>query len=322
MQRDQNQAKFNRGADARSDDVVLICLSLPIIAVAGLVLIGIVSQQVALWLAADQKVGVSELHRRQLLLRAGNLDNPEPTLLSALVVHGLHDSPKAMTDLAEVVANHSVNTLVSRMRGHFETDRSVLKRTVRWEQWLADAEADLALAQRLGGKVVLMGHSTGALLLTWLAIRTPVKVAGLILFSPAFGVHSFAQAGAPASYSTRIDLVTADGKVSTGHSGLEVGRAARAFRAWLKANSGDGGLYTYASERLKDVPVWMANTAADIVIQKQGARAFMGALKGKSSSAVCEKNYGCPIPELCATMRSLRRPTPTCRLSIILCANF
>jgi alpha-beta hydrolase superfamily lysophospholipase len=116
--------------------------------------------QVALCLAADQKVGVPELHQQRLLLRAGSLNNPEPTALSALVIHGLHDSPKAMKDLAEVVANHSVNTLVSRMRGHFETDRSVLKRTVQWEEWLADAEADLAFAQKLGGKVVLMGHST------------------------------------------------------------------------------------------------------------------------------------------------------------------
>ena len=227
-----------------------------------------------------------------------------------------------MTDMAEVVANRSVNTLVSRMRGHFETDRSVLKRSVRWEQWLADAEADLALAQKLGGKVVLMGHSTGALLLTWLAIRNPVKIAGLILFSPAFGVHSFAQAGAWASYLTRIDLVTAGGKVSTGHSGLEVDRAARAFRAWLIANSRDGGPYTYASEQLKEVPVWMANTEADIVIQKQEARAFMGALKRNSSSAAYVKNCGCPIPELCVTTRLSRRPIPICRLSKILCATF
>jgi pimeloyl-ACP methyl ester carboxylesterase len=131
--------------------------------------------QVALWLAADQKVGVPELHRRRLLLRSGSLDNPEPTAFSVLMIHGLHDSPKAMTHLVEVVAKLSANTLVSRMRGHFETDRSVLKRTVRWEAWLADAEADLALAQKLGGKVVLLGHSTGALLLTWLAIRNPAK---------------------------------------------------------------------------------------------------------------------------------------------------
>jgi pimeloyl-ACP methyl ester carboxylesterase len=255
---------------------------------------GDLKTRVAVWLAADQKVGVPELHRRRLLLRAGSLDNPEPTPLSALVVHGLHDSPKAMKDLAEVVANHSVNTLVSRMRGHFETDRSVLKRTVRWEEWLADAEADVALAQKLGRKVVLMGHSTGALLLTWLAIRNPVKVAGLILFAPAFGVHSFARAGARASYLTRIDLVTASGKVSTGHSGLEVDRAARAFRAWLSANSRDGRPYTYASERLKDVPVWMANTAADIVIQKREARAFIEALKGNSSSAVSREELLLP----------------------------
>jgi pimeloyl-ACP methyl ester carboxylesterase len=199
-----------------------------------------------------------------------------------------------MTSLAEVAANHSVNTLVSRMRGHFETDRSVFKRTVRWHEWLADAEADLALSQELGGQVVLMGHSTGALLLTWLAIRNPVKVAGLILFSPAFGVHSFAQAGAWASYLTRIDVVTAGGKVSTGHSGLEAHRAAWAFRAWLRANSRDGRPYTFASERLKDVPVWMANTAADIVIQKREARAFIGALKRISSSAVSRKEVWVP----------------------------
>jgi pimeloyl-ACP methyl ester carboxylesterase len=234
------------------------------------------------------------VHRRQLLLRAGSLDNPEPTALSALVIHGLHDSPKTMMDLAEVVANRSVNTFVSRMRGHFETDRSVLKRTVRWQEWLADAEADLTLAQKLSGKVVLMGHSTGALLLTWLAIRNPVKIAGLILFSPAFGVHSFAQAGAWASYLTRIDFVAAGGKVSTGHSGLEVGRAARAFRAWLRANSRDGRPYTYASEQLKDIPVWMANTAADIVIQKREAQAFMRALKENDSSAISRKEMWLP----------------------------
>jgi pimeloyl-ACP methyl ester carboxylesterase len=109
---------------------------------------------------------------------------------------------------------------------------------------LADTEVDFALAQKLGGEVVLMGHSTRALLLTWLAIRNPGKVARLILLSPAFGVHSLAQAGAWTAYLTRIDLVTADGEVSTGHSGLEVSRAARAFRAWLRANSRDGGLYT------------------------------------------------------------------------------
>ena len=110
----------------------------------------------------------------------------------------------------------------------------------------------------------------------------------------AFGVHSFAQAGAWASHLTRIDLVTAGGKVSTGHSGLEVDRVARAFRAWLRANSRDGRPYTYASERLKDVPVWMANTAADIVIQKQEARAFMGALKGNSSSSASRMELWAP----------------------------
>jgi hypothetical protein len=125
-------------------------------------------------------------------------------------------------------------------------------------------------------------------------VRDPRKVAGLILFSPAFGVHYFAQTGAWTSYLTGINLATADGKIQTGHSGLEVDRAARTFRAWLRANSRDGRLYTYASERLKDVPVRMANTAADIVIQKQEARAFIAALKRNGSSAVSRKELWLP----------------------------
>ena len=114
----------------------------------------------------------------------------------------------------------------------------------------------------------------------------------------AFGVHSFAQAGAWASHLTRIDLVTAGGKVSTGHSGLEVDRAARAFRAWLIAKSRDSRPYTYASERLKDVPVWMANTAVDIVIQKRKARAFIGALKRNNSSAVLREELWVPYSKV------------------------
>jgi alpha-beta hydrolase superfamily lysophospholipase len=220
--------------------------------------------------------------------------NLEPTAFSALVIHGLHDSSKAMTDLAQVVADHSGNTLLSRMRGHFEADQSVLKRTVRWQAWLADAETDLALAQKLGGKVVLMGHSTGALLLTWLPIRNPNRVAGLVLLSPAFGVHAFARAGAWTSYLTGINLAAADGKLQTGHSGLEVGRAVWAFRAWLRTNSRDGRRYTYASERLRDVPVWMANTAADVMIQKHEARAFIGTLKGKGASAASRRELWLP----------------------------
>jgi esterase/lipase len=252
-------------------------------------------EQLGRWLAADEKLGVPELHRRRLLLNAGRLDDPKRTALSALVIHGLHDSPKAMTELAATVASHSINTLVSRMRGHFEPDSAVLKRTVHWEEWLSDAEKDLILAQQLGGKVVLMGHSTGALLVTWLAVRNPESIAGLILFSPAFGVHSLALTGAWASYVTGINLATADGKLQTGHSGLEVGRAIVAFRAWLRANSPDGRLYSYAAAQLKNIPVLMVNTSADIVIQKQEARGFMKALNTMDSSVASRSQLWLPV---------------------------
>ena len=54
----------------------------------------------------------------------------------------------------------------------------------------------------------------------------------------------------------------------------------------------------YASERLKDVPVWMANTAVDIVIQKRKARAFIGTLKRNNSSAVLREELWVPYSKV------------------------
>jgi hypothetical protein len=74
--------------------------------------------RIELWLAADEALGVPEPHRRRLLVQGGSFETPLPTALSALMIHGLYDSPQAMADLAQVIADHSINTLVSRMRGH------------------------------------------------------------------------------------------------------------------------------------------------------------------------------------------------------------
>jgi esterase/lipase len=94
------------------------------------------------------------------------------------MIHGLYDSPQAMADLAEVIADRSINTSVSRMRGHFEADRSVLERTVHWEDWLSDAGGDFVLAQELGSKVVLLGHSTARCLSPGLLFAIRIKLLG------------------------------------------------------------------------------------------------------------------------------------------------
>ena len=70
--------------------------------------------------------------------------------------------------------------------------------------------------------------------------------------------------------------------------------------ASLIAKSRDSRPYTYASERLKDVPVWMANTAVDIVIQKRKARAFIGTLKRNNSSAVFARGIVGALFQSCA----------------------
>jgi pimeloyl-ACP methyl ester carboxylesterase len=244
------------------------------------------------WLMVDAEKGVPPLHQRRLLIRE---DFQGPADVVVLMLHGLYNSPAWLTSIEDVFRPNGEPVMMSRLAGHFEKDSKALTK-IEWQQWLNEAEADFQLAKRLGKKVVLVGHSTGALLMTWIAIKHSEDVQALALFSPAFGVHPLAQIGAWISKTTGFSPLKPDGKRLVGHAGIEVAKASLAFKNWLSEQSREN--LQYAAERLSSVPIWIGNTKMDIVIQQAQSRDFFEALKSFPANPAKREDYWIPISKL------------------------
>jgi esterase/lipase len=224
------------------------------------------------FLQKDVAAGVPVDHRSEVSLITDHNNQPLKTPYSVLLIHGLYNSPKEVSELASYFYAQGMNVINARLPGHFEKDESVLKRKIHFEDWLADGRDDLQLAHKLGTKVILAGHSTGGLLLTWLAVESPKDIGAMILMAPAFGVQAMTRAVATLGESLDLEMKTSNGGVVSGHAGVEVTRMTKAFKEWLHFMDSQD---SYAATRLADIPVWMANTSADIVISVSEAEKFI-----------------------------------------------
>lgn len=112
----------------------------------------------------------------------------ERTPLSLVYLHGFSASRRESSPLCEDLGRKlGANVFFARLHGHAQ-DGDALGQ-VRAEDWYTDALEALAIGERIGEKVVLIGSSTGGTLATWLAARTP-GVHALILLSPNFGLKA------------------------------------------------------------------------------------------------------------------------------------
>jgi pimeloyl-ACP methyl ester carboxylesterase len=86
-------------------------------------------------------------------------------------------------DLAEAI---DANLFYTRLTGHGLDGRAMADATVA--DWQNDALEAMAIGERLGRKIILIGTSTGATLATWLAAqpRAAPLIHSLILISPNF----------------------------------------------------------------------------------------------------------------------------------------
>lgn len=78
---------------------------------------------------------------------------------------------------------YGCNLYLPRLRGHGVYSEEALL-DYHGDSLLQDAVHALAIGNRIGDKVILMGTSTGATFALWLASNFPDQVAGLILYSP------------------------------------------------------------------------------------------------------------------------------------------
>lgn len=108
------------------------------------------------------------------------------TPVAIVYLPGLGASPLETRPLADsVAADLGANLYYHRPAGHVLRDDPM--EGVRVDDWLTDARLALAVGERLGERVVLMGMSNGGALATWAAIRHPNRVDALVLLSPNFG---------------------------------------------------------------------------------------------------------------------------------------
>ena len=118
---------------------------------------------------------------------------------AALLVHGLTDSPYAMRALGETFLKQGYYVLALRLPGHGTVPAGLLD--VSWRDWYAAVllAAHHAKTKASAGKpFVAGGHSTGAALVTLLALRalsdpTVPRPQRLYLVSPAIGISPLAR---------------------------------------------------------------------------------------------------------------------------------
>jgi esterase/lipase len=119
-----------------------------------------------------------------------------PTAGAVLLVHGLTDSPYYVAAIGDALYAKGYNVVAVLLPGHGTAPECLLH--VTRQQWQTEVRFGLSVARRLGGKVSMVGFSTGgALALDAIAAnyatsdRDPIAWGNLLLFSPAIGFDNW-----------------------------------------------------------------------------------------------------------------------------------
>ena len=107
--------------------------------------------------------------------------------IAIVYIHGFSASRMETWPLCDRLAEAlGANLFYTRLTGHGQDGDALATATV--EDWMDDGMEAVAIGQRLGKKVILVGTSTGGTLAAWLAAQPSVaeRIHRLILLSPNF----------------------------------------------------------------------------------------------------------------------------------------
>ncbi|MDB6179681.1 alpha/beta fold hydrolase [Paracoccus sp. Z330] len=126
--------------------------------------------------------------------RAGRIDWRGPpgqrTDLALIYVHGFSGHPSELDPVPQEVAEAVGANLYSvRLAGHGAEDEALARANVA--QWWDDVAEAVAVGERLGDRIVLIGLSTGGTLAALAAVDEDLgrRIDAVVLLSPNFGVH-------------------------------------------------------------------------------------------------------------------------------------
>ncbi len=112
------------------------------------------------------------------------------TPFAVVYLHGFSADRHEIEPLvSELARDLGANAYFARLAGHGQDGDALAEASV--EDWMADAAEALAMGERLGDRVVLVGTSTGATLALWVAARPEAagRTAALVLVSPNLGLR-------------------------------------------------------------------------------------------------------------------------------------
>ncbi|MEM9968845.1 MAG: alpha/beta fold hydrolase [Pseudomonadota bacterium] len=110
---------------------------------------------------------------------------------SVLYIHGFSATSEEIRPVPDEVAKAlSANLIYTRLTGHGRS--GVALADARISDWTADVAEALAIARKIGDRVLILSTSTGATLATAAALDGDqmMQVAGLVMISPNFGINN------------------------------------------------------------------------------------------------------------------------------------
>jgi alpha-beta hydrolase superfamily lysophospholipase len=135
-------------------------------------------KQMESWRDALRQSGVRQEDLPELYL-----NGPDFKEQAIVLLHGLGESPRAMTSLAQFYHQNGNHVLNALLEGHGRKPESLSKVTLH--DWRRSVDHSMEFASQLGGQIILVGHGLGASLAVDAMRRDPSRVAALMLFSPA-----------------------------------------------------------------------------------------------------------------------------------------
>jgi esterase/lipase len=115
----------------------------------------------------------------------------EKTPLSVVYLHGFSATRHEIRPVAEkVAAALGANLFFTRLAGHGRSGAAMAEASA--DDWIADLAEAMAIGRRIGGRVIVIGTSTGAALAAFGATDPDLSdgLAGTVLISPNFGLNS------------------------------------------------------------------------------------------------------------------------------------
>lgn len=140
------------------------------------------------YLAKQESVYTEIVPRTEKMIIWNTPHQQQQTAISVVFVHGFSASRQELSPLTENIAQRlGANLYLTRLTGHGQTGNAM--QDVSVAALLNDVREAYEIGKRIGERVLLIGNSTGATLLTYLASHISTsKILGFVLLSPNYGL--------------------------------------------------------------------------------------------------------------------------------------